>query len=85
MGITLLDVYYIMIYIKNHDRLMTVDLIRQNELDVDPKAIQQIEFIGQLKNTDNKVVAKESMFFLTILQKVKETRLKFSQESVTVL
>ena len=64
---------------------MTVDLIRQNELDVDPKAIQQIEFIGQLKNTDNKIVAKESMFFLTILQKVKETRLKFSQESVTVL
>ena len=64
---------------------MTVDLIRQNELDVDPKAIQQIEFIGQLKNTDNKIVANESMFFLTILQKVKETRLKFSQESVTVL
>ena len=57
---------------------MTVDLIRQNELDVDPKEIQQIEFIGQLKNTDNKIVAKESMFFLTILQKVKETRLKFS-------
>ena len=57
---------------------MTVDLIRQNELDVDPKVIQQIEFIGQLKNTDNKIVAKESMFFLTILQKVKETRLKFS-------
>ena len=64
---------------------MTVDLIRQNELDVDPKAIQQIEFIGQLKNTDNEIVANESMFFLTILQKVKETRLKFSQESVTVL
>ena len=64
---------------------MTVDLIRQNELDVDPKAIQQIEFIGKLKNTDNKIVANESMFFLTILQKVKETRLKFSQESVTVL
>ena len=25
---------------------------RQNELDADPKAIQQIEFIGQLKNID---------------------------------
>ena len=27
----------------------------------------------------------ESMFILTILEKIKETRLKFSQESVTVL
>ena len=36
-------------YIKNHDRLIAVDLNRQKELDVDPKAIQQIEFVGQLK------------------------------------
>ena len=27
----------------------------------------------------------ESMFILTILEKIKEARLKFSQESVTVL
>ena len=32
--------------------LIAVDLIRQKELDADPKAIQQIEFVGQLKNTD---------------------------------
>ena len=30
-------------YIKNHDRLIAVDLSRQKELDVDPKGIQQIE------------------------------------------
>ena len=33
-------------YIKNHHRLIAVDLRRQKELDVDTKAIQQIEFAG---------------------------------------
>ena len=33
-------------YMKNHYRLMAVDLSRQKELDADPKAIQQIEFVG---------------------------------------
>ena len=32
-------------YIINHYRLIAVDLIRQNELDADAKAIQQIEFV----------------------------------------
>ena len=36
--------------IKNHYRLITVDLSRQKELDADPKTIQQIEFVGQLRN-----------------------------------
>ena len=31
---------------KNHYRLIAVDLSRQKELDADPKAIQQIEFVG---------------------------------------
>ena len=39
----------------------------------------------QIKNPGDEVVANGSMFFLTILEKIKETRLKFSQESVTVL
>ena len=39
-------------YIKNHDRLIAVDLSRQNKLDADPKAIQQIEFLEQLKSID---------------------------------
>ena len=37
-------------YIKNYYRLIALDLSRQKELDTDPKAIQQIEFVGQLKN-----------------------------------
>ena len=58
---------------------------RQKELDADPKAIKQIEFVGQLKNSDNEIVANEFMFVLTILEKIKETRLKFSQGTVAVL
>ena len=36
-------------YIKNRYRLIEVDLSRQKELDAYPKAIQQVEFVGQLK------------------------------------
>ena len=72
-------------YTKNHDRLMAVDLIRQKELDADPEAIWQIEFVGQLKNPYSETVTNESMFVLTILDKIKGTRLTFSQGSVIVL
>ena len=57
----------------------------QKELDADPKAIQQIEFVGQLKNSDDQIVANESMLVLMILEKIKERRLKLSQASVKVL
>ena len=36
-------------YIKNDYRLIAVDLIRQKELDADPKVIHQIEFVWLLK------------------------------------
>ena len=77
-------------YIKNNYRLIAVDLSRQKELDADPKAIQQIEFVGQLKKLDDDGNATDasngqSMFVLAILEKIKETRLKFSEGSVTVL
>ena len=70
-------------YIKKYYRLIAVDLSRQKELNTDPKAIQQIELVGQLKKLDDD--GAESMFFLTILEKIKETILKFSQGSVMVL
>ena len=71
---------------KNHYRLIAVHLIRKKELDANPKAIQQIQFVRQFKNVDGiNEDGAESMFILTILEKIKETRLKFSQESVTVL
>ena len=71
-------------FIKNHCRLIVINLSRQKELDADSKAIQQIEFVGQLKklNADNN--NDESMSVLTILEKIKETRSKLSQGSVTV-
>ena len=34
-------------YIKNHYKLIAVDLSSQKELGADPKAIQQIELVGQ--------------------------------------
>ena len=73
-------------YLKNYYRLTAVDLSRQKELDADPKAIQQIEFVGKLNiagsiNTDG----AESVFNLTIWEKLKKTRSKSSQGSVTVM
>ena len=76
-------------YIKN-DRLVAVHLSRQKELGADFKAIQQIESVGQLKKLDADDNATDagndqSMFVLTILEKIKETRLKVSQGSVKIL
>ena len=75
-------------YIKYYYRLITFSLTRQKESDTDPKAIQQIQYVGQLKNLDdnNAVDAhgKQSMFVFMILEKIKEAQLKFSQGSVTV-
>ena len=59
---------------------------RQKELNADPKAINQIEFAGQLKNTDDvNAGGTQSMFVFTILEKIKEMWLTFTQGSVTVL
>ena len=65
---------------------VAINLRRHNELYTDRKGIQQIEFVEQLKNIDSiNAYGAESMFVLTILEKIKETRLKFSQGSATVL
>ena len=41
--------------------------------------------VGKFKKLDHKNTNAESMFVLTVLQKIKQTRLKFSQGSVRVL
>ena len=65
-------------YIKNNYRLIAIDFSRQKELD--GKAIQQIECVRQLKNTDDKNASgTQAMSILTVLEKIKETRLRFSQ------
>ena len=51
-------------YVKNQYRLIAANLSRQKELDPDPKAIQQIEFVGQLKKLNKYNNNDESMFVL---------------------
>ena len=60
---------------------------RQKELDADAKAIQQKEFVVQLKKLDGNSTEADnyqSMFVLTTWEKIKKTRLKFSQGSIAV-
>ena len=68
------------LYIKNHYRLIAVDLRRRKKIDVVTKAIQSKKFVGQLQKIDDNITATdkgndESMFALTFLEKMKETRL----------
>ena len=59
---------------------------RQKELDVDPKAIQRIKFIGQFINIDDiNADGLHSMFILAILEKNQRNAIKCSQRSATVL
>ena len=69
MKITLLNVFLDYDYIKNHYRLISAALGRQKELDVDPKAIQQIE----------KVQTMKLLLMNPIFENIKKTRLKFPQ------
>ena len=70
-------------YMKNHYRLIEVDVSRQKELNADPKAIQQIWIVGQLENVDNDYNAidggeTQTIFILKILEKIKKMIIKFS-------
>ena len=58
--------------------MIEIDLSKQQELDANPKAIQQINFTGYLDKTGQK-----TMFF--IVEEVKEKFLDFSQGTVKVL
>ena len=52
-------------YIKNHYRFKKKNKkqTKRKELDADSKVIQQKEFVEQLKNLDDAIVANGSMFF----------------------
>ena len=58
--------------------MIAVDLSKQQALDADPKAIQQINFTANLNRNGN-------TRFYFILEEEKETVFEFSQESVKVL
>ena len=65
-------------YFKENYKMIAVDLSKQQALDADPRAIQQINFTANLDKAGN-----TTMFF--IIEKAKETVLGFSQGTVKVL
>ena len=65
-------------YFADTYKMIAVDLSRQQALDADPRAIQQIDFTGNLDRAGNTRV-----YF--ILEEAKETILDFSQGTVKVL
>ena len=66
------------IYFKKYYKMIAIDLNRQQALDADPKAIQQINFTANLDRAGN-------TRFYFILEEVKETIFEFSQGTVKVL
>ena len=66
------------IYLKNYYKMIAVDLSKQQALDADPKAIQQINSTANLDRTDN-----ARLYF--IIEEAKETAFEFSQGTVKVL
>ena len=65
-------------YFKENYKMIAIDLSKQQELDADPRAIQQMNFTANLDRAGN-----ATMFF--IIEQAKETVLDFSQETVKVL
>ena len=67
-------------YFNKYYTMMTIDLSKQQELDADPKAIQQINFTGNLARQRN---ANTTLLF--IIEEAKETILGFPKGTVKVL
>ena len=65
-------------YFKKYYKMIAIDLSKQQALDADPRAIQQINFTANLDRAGN-----TTMFF--IIEEAKETVLDFSQGTVKVL
>ena len=65
-------------YFKNSYKMIAVDLSKQQVLDADSRAIQQINFTTKLDRAGN-----TRIYF--ILEEAKETKLDFSQGTVKVL
>ena len=65
-------------YFKENYKMIAIDLSKQQALDADPRAIQQINFTANLDRAGN-----TTMFF--IIEEAKETVLDFSQGTIKVL
>ena len=66
------------LYFKNYYKMIAIDLSKQQPLDADTKAIQQINFIANLARAGN-----TTMIF--IIEEAKKAILDFSQGTVKVL
>ena len=66
------------LYFKDHYKMIAIDLSKQQALDTEPRAIQQINFRANLDRDGN-----TTMFF--IIEEAKETIFEFSQGTVKVL
>ena len=64
-------------YFKDHYKMIAIDLNKQQALDVDPRAIQQINFTAHFGKNGNTTI-------LFIIEDVKETVFEFSQGKVKV-
>ena len=64
-------------YFRNFYKIIIIDLSNQQTPDADPKAIEQINFIGNLDQP-----TRATMFF--IIKEAKETILDFLQGTVKV-
>ena len=65
-------------FFKDYYKMIAIDLSKEQVLDADPRAIQQINFTANLDRAGN-----TTMFF--IIEEAKETVLDFSQGTVKVL
>ena len=74
-------------YFNKYYKTIAKDLSKQQALDADPKATQQVNFTGNLDGgriDDGEIInANTTMFF--IIKEAKEIILDFSQETVKVL
>ena len=65
-------------YFKDHYKIIAIDLSKQQALDADPRAIQQISFTANLDRAENTTKCK-------IIEEAKGIVLDFSQGTVKVL
>ena len=65
-------------YFKDYYKMIAIDLSKQQVLDADPRAIQQINFTANLDRAGNTTM-------LFIIEEAKETVFEFSQGTVKVL
>ena len=65
-------------YFKDHYKMIAIDLSKQQALDANPRAIQQINFTANLDRNGN-----TTMFFIT--EEANETVLNFLKGDVKVL